>query len=401
MSTETLMASLCGRLQPYHDDLIAFAQKLLQTPSYPGQEGEAAALVQAQMNKLHYDRTWIDAAGNAIGLLRGQTSARSMMFNAHLDHVSVGDERGWPHPPFAGDIAGGELWGRGAVDLKGSIASMVYGVGALKSEGIVPPCDVYVAAVVYEEKGGLGTAVVLQQLRPEFCVIGEATQNKLALGHRGAIGVDVQFRGRAVHASLARTSANANYAAARFMLALRDMQHEHDDMLGPASAAPTLYTTDQTSQNVIPGLVHVYVDWRSVPGQTVQSVTTLLQTLVDASLEPGVSGAVSTREFPSRTYTGLERNLQVSLVAVKLDPSGVLARRSRRALENGLGRAVEQMVWQFCTDGSLYAVAGIPVVGFGPGDPELAHTSDERVALTQLTDAMCGDAALALSPALS
>ena len=65
----------------------------------------------------------MDEVGNVIGLVRGASSARSIMLNAHMDHVSVGDERIWPHGPFSGAIVDGELWGRAAVDLKGSLAA--------------------------------------------------------------------------------------------------------------------------------------------------------------------------------------------------------------------------------------------------------------------------------------
>ncbi len=89
----------------------------------------------------------------------------------------------------------------------------------------------------------------------------------------------------------------------------------------------------------------------------------------------------------------------VAMAAVKTDPSSALAVTSRRALEEALGHEVRTIVWRFCTDGSICAQHGVPIIGFGPGDQELAHTSQERVSLDQLREAMLGNAALALNPA--
>ncbi len=394
------LRSLQGRMRSYDSDMIAFAQKLIQTPSLPGNEKQVADLVRLEMGRLGYDDAWIDAAGNAVGLVRGVSSQQSILFNAHMDHVSVGEESAWAQPPFSGALVGDDLWGRGAVDLKGSLAAMVYGIGALKREGLLPPCDVYVAGVVFEEEGGYGTDVLLKSVHPAYCVIGEATRNQFSLGHRGVIGSYVEITGRASHASMVDIGINPHFSAARFLLGLRDVVHLRDDMLGPSTAAPTLYSTDQTSGNVIPGRVRIYVDWRSVPGETRESVMAQLNELLQASLEPGTSGDVRPREYHNMTYTGQSVEMQVGKVAVKLDPQSNLAVRSHQVLESALGRTVDKIVWRFCTDGSSCAELGIPIFGFGPGDPELAHTSYERVPLAELKEAVVGNAALAMNPVL-
>jgi putative selenium metabolism hydrolase len=392
------LAAIRPRFQPYRDDLIAFAQRLVQTPSLPGQEGDVAVLVQREMSELGYDDVWVDRVGNVVGLVRGVSAAQSMMLNAHMDHVAIGDEAAWPHPPFAGHIVDGQLWGRAAMDLKGSLASMIYAAGALRREGFTLPWDVYVAAVVFEEQGGLGTEVLFERLHPQFCVIGEATGNQLALAHRGKIGMVVETTGRAVHASMVDLGINPHFSVARFLLNLRNLTHVHDPILGRSTVAPTIYRTDQSSDNVIPGQVRLILDWRSVPGETPDSVCTQVQQMLQASLEPGAHGVVHLRSYDNVTYTGLRITTPAGKIAVKLDPESDLARRSRQALQQALGRAVDEIVWKFCTDGSVCADKGTPIIGFGPGDQELAHTAMERVPLADLFEAMVGNAALALSP---
>src|SRR3954470_22548892 len=133
--------------------LVAFAQRLIQTPSLPGEEGDAARLVRSEMQALGYDDTWIDEVGNVVGVIRGTGGGRSLMFNTHLDHVDVGDVSGWQFPPYEGKIADGVLWGRGAVDIKGPTAAQVHGAALPRMADVALPGDVYVAGVVQEEVG--------------------------------------------------------------------------------------------------------------------------------------------------------------------------------------------------------------------------------------------------------
>src|SRR5215212_7266819 len=93
--------------------LVGFAQRLIQTRSLPGDEGDAARLVRSEMQSLGYDDTWIDEVGNVVGVIRGTGGGSSLMFNTHLDHVDVGDESGWQFPPYAGEISDGVLWAGG------------------------------------------------------------------------------------------------------------------------------------------------------------------------------------------------------------------------------------------------------------------------------------------------
>src|SRR5215213_4515693 len=89
--------------------LVDFAQRLIQTPSLPGEEGDAARLVRSEMQSLGYDDTWIDEVGNVVGVIRGTGGGSSLMFNTHLDHVDAGDVRGWRFPPYEGKIHEGVL----------------------------------------------------------------------------------------------------------------------------------------------------------------------------------------------------------------------------------------------------------------------------------------------------
>ena len=196
---DNLADKLSALTNRYRDEMIAFCQRLVQTPSLPAEEGDVAALIRAEMERLGYDAVWTDEWGNVVGLLRGQGTGRSVMFNGHMDHIDPGNPQDWPYPPYSGVIHDGRLWGRGSADMKGPLAAMIHAGGALAREGIRPPGDLYLAAVVQEEVGGLGTQKLVKTVRTDCAVVGEASSNNLARGHRGRVEVVVRVRGRSVH----------------------------------------------------------------------------------------------------------------------------------------------------------------------------------------------------------
>ena len=375
--------------------LVAFAQRLIQTRSLPGEEGDAARLVRSEMESLGYDETWIDEVGNVVGVIRGAGGGRSVMFNTHLDHVDVGDVSGWPFPPYEGKIADGVLWGRGAVDIKGPTAAQVYGVALLKQTGVGLPGDVYVAGAVQEEVGGLGSLELARTTRTDRAVIGEASGNELRRGHRGRIELVVRITGRACHASAPERGINPHYSLASFLSALRSVDTVEDPFLGAETFAPTLLFTDQTSSNVIPGEVRLHIDWRTVPQRGPDEIRAEVAQRLDRALLDGATGEVVVKELRLRAWTGVERELPAAFPSLAIEETDPMLGAAQAALEQAFGHPVPIGRWTFATDGGHLFAAGIPCIGFGPGDERLAHTNREHVALADLRTAAIGNAVLA------
>jgi len=382
----------------YCAEMIAFCQQIVQTPSLPGEEGDVAGLIRAEMERLGYDQVWTDDWGNVVGLLRGQGTGRSVMFNGHMDHVDPGDPKDWPHPPYGGEVHDRRLWGRGAADMKGPLAAMIHAGGALARESIRPPGDLYVAAVVQEEVGGLGTRKLTQTLRPDCAVIGEASSNYLARGHRGRVEVVVRVRGKSVHASVPQQGVNPHAVLARFIQRLETLPLAQDETFGGSTVAPTLYLADQRSSNVLPAEVDLHLDWRSIPGETSDDVLTQLQPLVDACLAEvkGSHGKLLLHTRDLRTYTGQTESFPATFPSYELAADHPLVRRGRRVLADALSRPVDVITWRFATDGGHLMAAGVPTIGFGPAEEHIVHTVQENVPVEMLVEGMVGYIALAL-----
>jgi succinyl-diaminopimelate desuccinylase len=389
---------LVALVGPHEERMISFCRRLVQTPSLPGDEGEVARLLQAEMESLGYDEVWADPWGNVVGLLRGQGRGRSVMFNGHLDHVDPGHPEGWPYPPYGGEIHDVRVWGRGVADMKGPLAAMVYAVGALAEGGRRPPGDVYVAGVVQEEVGGLGTQKLLETVTPDVAVVGEATSNQLARGHRGRIELVVRVRGKSVHASVPEQGVNPHAVLARFIERLERLEPRHDETFGRSSVAPTLYVTDQRSSNVLPGEARLHLDWRNLPGEGPEDVLTQLRPLLERCLDEvkGSQGEVTVHTRDLRTYTGKTESFPDVFPSFGLAADHPLVLEGQRILEQALSRPVEVIIWRFATDGGHLMQAGVPTIGFGPAEARELHTVGESVAVEMLEEGMLGYAALAL-----
>jgi putative selenium metabolism hydrolase len=349
------------------------------------------------MQALRYDDTWIDDVGNVIGLIRGTGGGRSLMLNTHLDHVDAGDPSGWRFPPYAAEIHDGVLWGRGALDIKGPTAAQVYGAALLKTAGVALPGDLYVAGAVQEEVGGLGSIELARTVRTDRAVIGEATSNELRRGHRGRIELIVRITGHACHASAPERGVNPLFSLANFVARLRDLETVEDSFLGPETFAPTLLSTDQISSNVVPGEVRLHIDWRTVPQRAVEDIRSVVARALDAALVDGASGDVRLKELHLRTYTGVERDVPAAFPSFVLPENDPMLGRACSALEAAFGRPVPVGPWTLATDGGHLFAAGIPCVGFGPGDERLAHTNQEHVVVDELAEAVLGNAVLAVA----
>lgn len=371
-------------------DCVSFAQRLIRTPSMPGEEAALAALLAEEMRRLGFDEVWSDAIGNVHGRLHGRDrSLPALVLNTHLDHVDPGDPALWPSPPFAAEIAGDRLIGRGACDIKGPMAVQVYAAAALRRLGEQPRRDVVVSAVVQEEVGGAGAIFWAEHLDypVELVVLGEPSSNTLALGHRGIVEFWLTFHGRSVHASAPERGVNPNYALAAFLgqLEAAVAALPAHPVLGPTSVAPTIVQVDTTSGNVTPAWTRVLLDFRTST-ESVNSLTALIDRLAGSAPH-------------SLTYAeGLAPSPLIgsdaAIAGFYTPPDSPLVARARAAIAAETGQAPELTRYRFATDGRHFAPHGLPSLGYSPGEEHLAHTAGESISLTMMGESLRGHVAL-------
>jgi putative selenium metabolism hydrolase len=378
--------------------MIVFAQRLVHTPSLSTQEGAVAALLVGEMQRLGYDDVRLDAMGNVIGRI-GPPDGRKLLYNGHMDTVGVGDETAWQRAPHGGEIVDGVLYGRGASDMKGALAAMVYAGRAIKERAAQLRGALYVVAVVQEEpcEGAAMRHVVEREgVRPDWVVLGEATNLQIARGQRGRIELVVKTQGRSCHASAPERGVNAIYEASRLIVGLELLapQLNQDSFLGRGTIAVTEIHAESGSHNVVPDVCSLIVDRRLTIGETETRALTEVRRVLTRE---GIKGTVEIPVYRAESHTGWPIEAPQTYPYWITSEAEPLLLTASRVIEAELGFLPRLGRWDFSTDGVYtMGVAGIPTIGFGPGEERFAHTVQEQIRVKDIEAAARVYAALAL-----
>lgn len=361
-------------------DLVTFAQRLVATPSPPGEERAAAELLAAELERLGYRDVSVDGAGNVVAWL-GQGPPR-LMFNGHLDHVPPADME----DPFGarivdgaelGGLPGPALRGRGSCDMKANVAAGAYAAAFLDAGAPRGGSYVFTADVQEEIDSPAGIRALLADgLRAEYGLSGESTRLGVYVGHRGKVRLEVVVPGRASHASTPEAGSNAVLRAAPFLQALEAAGQglAVDPLYGRGTLTVTgIASEPEGAVAVVPSSCTISVDRRYVRAETPESVRAELEELV-----AGVAG---------RTGIAAEVRLVDVYPLMAIDEDHPLVRAGSAAVEAVTGRAGELRTWRFGVNATFMAEAGMPCIGIGPGNEDFAHTRDEHVPLAELVSA--------------
>jgi len=368
------------------ESLTAFARKLVRTPSLSTQEAEVATLVAEEMHRVGFHQVTVDRMGNVIGRI-GRNAGKKLLYDAHMDTVGVADPATWKRHPYDGDIHKGVLYGLGACDMKGALAAMVYAGKAIVDRGIQLDGDLYVVGVVQEEPcegAAIRHVVETEGLQPDWVVLGEATNLQVSRGQRGRVGFRITVHGQSCHAAAPERGVNAIYEAARVIVGLELLapQLNEDSFLGKGSIAATEISSRSASRNAVPDTCTLYIDRRLTLGET---ETTALAELRRILTREGVEATIAVGEYHALSYTGWEvtsRQHYPYWVTAEDEP---LLCTAASTIESVLGFLPRLGKWEISTDGVYTAgVAGIPTIGFGPGEERYAHTVDDQIRLKDL-----------------
>ena len=367
-------------------NLTTFLRDLVQTPSPSTQEGAVAERVVAEMTRLGFRDVRVDRIGNVVGRI-GPGHSPLLMLNGHVDTVRVSDPEAWSHAPFGAEVEDGVLYGLGSCDMKGGLAAMVYGAKLLRDAGVALKGDLVVACVVQEEQcEGLGSRVLIEEegIRPDWVVLAEPSDLDVTRGQRGRLEMRLVTHGRSAHAARPDLGDNAIYTAARlaFGLELLAGQLGNDDFLGSGTLAVTEISSRASSRNAVPDRCELIIDRRLTLGENETLALAEVQRVI---AREGVRAEVEVTEYHATSYTGYTCHVREFYPAWVMAEDHALVLAVVRAAREQLKRRPRITRWDFSTEGVYTAgVASIPTVGFGPGDPRLAHTADEHVPLADV-----------------
>ncbi|MBW2066037.1 MAG: M20 family metallopeptidase [Deltaproteobacteria bacterium] len=347
-------------------DPVSLTRKLISfnTMNPPGFERDCAEFLGELLEGGGYEVSYYEFEEGRTSLVarrEGTGDKPPICFSGHLDTVPLGAAE-WGVDPFAGEIVEGRLYGRGSSDMKGGVAAIVSAALTLprKDKG---RAGVTLVLTAGEEKGCEGASYMagLRNALGEAgaLIVGEPTSNYPVIGHKGVIGIEMETMGIAAHGSMPEQGDNAIYKAAEAVLKLRD--YRFDIPPDPLLGSPTINVgtiRGGININSVPDRAVAGIDIRTIPGQGNGKILEGLQ-----------------------AYLGREAKLKCLLKAQSIfsDPEDEWVQEVFSICGSFLNEEIEPRGVSYFTDASVLkpALGDPPTVILGPGEPSMAHKSDE------------------------
>ncbi len=304
-----------------------------------------------------------------------------LLLSGHTDVVPV-EGQSWSSDPFTATERDGNIYGRGACDMKGFIAVVLALLPTLKARRLSQP--VHFAFSYDEEVGCRGAPLLIEDMLragicPEACVVGEPSMMRPIIAHKGIAAYQCQVHGRAAHSSLTPNGCNAIEYAARVIDGVRQLAHTYRTEGPFDSAFDVPYTTLSTNQicggialNVIPATCEFGFEFRNLPAVSPEHIIDHLKAFAQQRVLPEMqqADADSRIEFLSLgSVPYFEISQEAPLVRLVQQLTGAVAP----------GKV------SYATEAGLFQAAHIPTIVCGPGSIEQAHRPDEYVSIAQLS----------------
>jgi len=389
MAVSDFVNEVQKRVQNSRDAMISFMREICAIPSMDSQLKDVGERIASEMQALRFDEVRFDRMGNILG--RIGSGPRVLVYDSHIDTVGIGDPQAWGWDPFQGKVENGILYARGACDEKGSTPGMVYGLAIARDLGLLEGWTVYYFGNMEEWCDGIAPNTFVEvdpKVRPDFVVIGEPTRMQVYRGHKGRIELKVTAKGRSAHAASNHLGDNAIYKLLPVIAGIRDLEPQLGDhpFLGHGKVTVSDMRVSTPSINAVPDEATIFIDRRMTFGETKEQAVEQIKALIPPQYRESVR--VEELFYDEPSYTGFVFPVDKYFPAWALDENHPLVRAGQTARRlSGLPDAPSGK-WDFSTNGIYWAgKAGIPSIGFGPGDERVAHSVEECVSLDDVVKA--------------
>ena len=365
-----------------NDELIKETQKLLTFESYSGKEKKVSDYVEILMKRLGFRDVFRDEYGSVFGFIGPKKDKTAILFDSHTDVMPVRGD--WKFPPFSGKISNGKLYGRGSTDMKGPLCSSIFAAAEAQKNNRLMKQYVVSASVLEEEIEGVALGKIMDRVKPENVVICEPSKLKIKLGHKGRIEYLLHVNGKTFHSAFPNKFDNTIHLAAKAISTLKDIKFTNSHEMGEGVLTPTgLITNSNTS--MAPSETAIRFDRRTVPGDTEDLAKKEIMDIVN-KIDPKAF-SLKIEKSTTITYTGEKIICEKSFKPWTLDKEHLLVKSLTEAVKKN-GIDVDMGYWGFCTNGvESMGNRQVNTIGLGPGNEELAHTTDEYIEIEQLHSA--------------
>jgi len=369
--------------EAYFDLTAQNLSNLVRIKSLSCEEKEVQQELKRQMEVNGADEVKIDGLGNVIGRL-GKGS-KIIAIDGHVDTVDTGNIDNWTSDPFSGLIADGFVHGRGSVDQKGGVASMVTALKIIKELGVPDDTSIYfVGSVMEEDCDGLCWKYLIEEekLIPEMVIITEPTNLHIYRGQRGRMEIQLSFKGISAHGSAPERGKNAIYEASKVALEIEKLNSRlaFDEFLGKGSITISEFKSGSPSLCAVADYARLHIDRRLTWGEKESTAMEELKQIIQ-----NYDAKIVVPYYEETAFTGLKYGMKKYYPTWKLEENNPVIANGVKSYQKLFSQNPMIDKWTFSTNGvTINGLFGIPVIGFGPGNEELAHAPNEKVPIHDL-----------------
>ena len=377
--------------------VVQFLRDLIAIKSLSSQEEKVIYRIKHEMEKCDYDDITIDPMGNILG--RIGHGKHIIALDAHVDTVDVGNPANWTVDPFKGAEKDGIIYGRGACDMKGALASIVYGGKIIKELGLEDDYTLYVVGSVQEEDcDGLCWQYIINEdkLQPEVVVIAEPTNLALYRGHRGRLEIEVRTKGISCHGSAPERGVNAVYKMAPVIEDIEKLNERlsGEPFLGKGTVTISEIRSTSPSLCAVADSSTIHLDRRLAANDTMESAVSEIQELLSVKK---AEAEVIVLNYAVSSWRGLTYPTKKYYPTWLLPENHPLLAKGVKSYEELFHEKPKIGRWVFSTNGvSVMGLRKIPCIGFGPGNEIYAHMATEQIPVEHLVKASAWYAAFPL-----
>ena len=353
-------------------DAVGLTRELLafDTINPPGRERDCARRTGALLEEWGFRVEYHDyepGRTSVVAHAGGADAKAPLCMTGHIDTVALG-ARAWSKDPFSGETDGDKLYGRGSSDMKAGVAAILVAARAFaKKLNGTPGLTIVLTAA--EEGGCIGSQHLARTKllgKAGALLVGEPTSNFPYVGHKGSIKFHANFKGVSAHGSMPHLGSNAIYKAAHAVTELE--RFDFRAAVHPVMGSPTMNVgtmTGGSGVNMVPDTASIGVDIRTVPGMDHKQLLDRL-----------------------RKTIGDEAEMQVfsDLPPVWTAPEQEWVGRVFDICKTHLGARPDARTATYMTDAAnlLKAYVGAPTIVLGPGEPQMAHQTDEWCSVERI-----------------
>ncbi|UCE13632.1 MAG: YgeY family selenium metabolism-linked hydrolase [Candidatus Heimdallarchaeota archaeon] len=370
-------------------EVIDFTREIISIPSVTGNEGPVIKRIQKEMKKIGYKSIQIDDMGNLVG--RIGSGENLIAIDGHVDTVEIGEKTSWKHDPFDGKLEDDIIYGRGACDQKGGVASVLYAGKILKEIGVPEKTTLLVVCSVQEEiYEGLNWQYIITENKviPDAVILSEPSNLNIAIGHRGRVDIKVRTTGISSHGAAPELGDNAIYKIAPIVLDIIRMDSELnvDPIFGKGNVCVTDIRSTSPSINATADSSTIHIDRRLTSKDSEESVLNEIKALESVKR---TNAEVYIPEHKYQSKSGSIYSVKGYYPSWYMEESHPLVQTASRAYEIQFNKDPVLNYWRFSTNGAATkGIFNIPTIGFGPGNEKFAHTIEDQVPVEHLVKAM-------------